>query len=91
MTKQSYRYGAKKLFFEATAFYIKAMREHCHLTFDDKDLIWLAIDGLVRLDAYPYATALIRMSFADMTANDMASHFTEAVRAYHWRYDKVPF
>lgn len=91
MINQTYRYGARKLFFEATAHYLKAMRQHCHLTPDDKDLIWLAIAGLQQLNAYPYACALIRMSFAEMTANDMANHFDKAIRAYHWRYDKVPF
>ena len=88
---RAFRFGAKLLFHEAVCAYLKGMKHHHHLTYEDKDLIWLAISGLRRLQAFPYACALIRMAFAEMSAKDLGDHFVDAIGSYQCRFLRIPF
>lgn len=57
------------------------MREHNILVGDDKYLVLLAIHGLTKLNNYPLARVLIRLSFSYLTADEMEDWLVKAMRA----------
>ena len=87
----TYSTGAKELFAEALTYYLHAMSSHHFLTDDDKDLILLAVHGLTKLGNYPLARALIRVSFSDLTLDEMLSILDEAHQVGRDRTLFIPF
>ena len=72
--------AAHQLFQEAVAYYIRAIHRHHFLIPDDKHIMLIAIHGLGKLDNYPLARALMRLTFSYLTAHDYLNYLEEARR-----------
>ena len=89
--QSAYKTGAKKLFAEALAHYLKAMRNRNLLNSDDKELILLAVDGLTQLNNFPLARVLIRVAFSYLTADEMSDIFDKARQVQRDKTLFIPF
>lgn len=87
----AYAKGAKRLYNEALTMYLRAMRQQNLLTRDDRHLLLIAIHGLTRLQNYPLARALIRLCFAELTADELLTYLERARCAAMDVTYEVPF
>lgn len=83
--------GAKRLFNEGLTVYLRAMRQQNLLTAEDRQLLLIAIHGLTRLQNYPLARALIRLCFAELTADELLTYLERARCAASDVTYEVPF
>ena len=82
---------ALKLFIEALHYYLRAMRDRNLLTADDSHIMLIAINGLVKLNAYPYAKALIRLTYSYITAEEYLDFLDKARQHYEAQFLPLPF
>lgn len=79
----AYAKGAKRLFTEALNLYLRAITQQHMLSRQDKRLLLLAVHGLTQLNNYPLARVLIRLSFSDLTVNEMLEWTEQARQTQH--------
>ena len=86
-----YTWAQSQLFSEALYTYLEAMTTSHFVTSSAKDLLLVAIHGLVQLGAPQLARCLIRIVFTDLTNEEYLKILSDARQTSHLMGCVVPF
>ena len=89
--RKAYTKASKRLFSEALTYYLAAMRERNFLSRSDTEIMLLAVHGLIQLENYPLARALLQLAFSYLTAEELLTWIERGREVQHDLDCEVPF